>query len=146
MADSAGARHDEVGGGEGVGQFVDGARGAAGGVGEAAGGVERAVDDRHLAKTVTHERVGGEGAHGARPDDDGAHTRQVAEHVARQVEGALDEGAADGVDARLGVHALADAQRLLHEPRHDGADAPGALPLAQALAQLGEDLALPHRE
>ena len=132
--------------GKGRVELLDGARVAPSGVRKTTSRVVRAVDDGDGAEAVAHERVRGERTHRAGTDDDGAHPREVTEHVARQFECPLDERAADRVDAGLGVHALADAQRLLHQAAHDGADTARFLTFAQAVAHLAEDLALSDGE
>ena len=89
----------------------------------------------------------GQPGHGAGPDDQHPLAGQRAALVGEQPVRHADQGASRAADAGLGLHPLADPERLLEQGVERGAD--GALTLGQRerVLDLAEDLALPdhHR-
>jgi hypothetical protein len=95
---------------------------------------------------VAHPRVGGlpreERARLPRSQDQQRVTREVAEHLGREVEADRRDRQRVSRDLRLGPHALARRERALEEAVEDGARRPGLARDAQGAADLPEHLAL----
>ena len=89
--------------------------------------------------------VGGQAGHAAGADDEHRAAVEVAEQPLRLVESGLDQGAADRVDRRLVVSALADPKCLLQKGVQRLSDGARALAGPERVAELAEDLRLADR-
>ena len=104
------------GGGEGIGQLRERAGGATGALGQPLRLGQRAVDDGQRADPAARHGRRGEGGHATGTDDEDRQVVQRPEVALGAGDPGLDQRDADGVDAGLGVGALADAQGLLEDP------------------------------
>jgi hypothetical protein len=141
----SGGRHDDVRLGDRVDQPVhlDGA--PAGDLGQPLPAGQGPVRDEEAADTTPGGGGGGQAGHSAGADDEHRAAVEVAEQPLRLVEAGLHQGAADRVDPRLVVSALADPKCLLQKGVQRLSDGARALAGAERVAELAEYLRLADR-